>query len=160
MKTNRELIKRHYIDGMSVDTICSALNISRASLYYHKKKDAKNNILWEELKYLKSMDERNIQDKEKQFLNLLINAYDTVFDDIKKIQSPEKKISLLTKYATTYYKLKNPNSENKNIFLGKGASSAIYEISNIAVKTDNKEVIEFLSTNYDLIIESVISQAK
>jgi transposase len=84
-KLEKEQLKQWYIDGMPVSDICTALGISRDAFYYHKNKFAKQGIDLEELRLANLRSKKNLEQKETEFLNTLIIAFESGIKEIEKI---------------------------------------------------------------------------
>ena len=152
----KKLAREQYISGKAPSDIALSLGVTRTTIYNYKASDLKDGIDWDELKYLKVTDIKDLEKKEKEFLYTLVKSFEEALSDIQTLTDPKEKLKLLTQYASTYYKLKIPNKEDCKIKKAEIASKTIYTISDLALKTQNDETISFLSQNADEIIQAVI----
>ena len=153
-----QTIKKYYIEGKSIGDICNIVGISRATFYNHKKKDLDNGIDWDDLAFSKAIDPSGVKLNEKEFLTTLIRSFEDALKNLDDIEDPTKRLSLLKEYANSYYKLKAPLKNDCKSAVIDATSKTIYEISQIAIETDNKFMVDFLSQNADEIIERVIKK--
>lgn len=155
----REKIKEMYLSEMSIEDICTALNVSRGSFYYHKKEDLKKGINWDVLLLNKERDTESIKDKEAKFLRTLIISFEKFIEKSEEL-APET-IEKLHKYAETYWKLKAP--QKNDIFAAKKqkediARKTIEGIAKLALQEENNAVMEFLSKNVEAIILTIFKE--
>lgn len=156
--TKVQTIKKLYVDGKTISEICQIVGISRATFYNLKKKDLDSGIDWEELAFTKAIDPSETKLNEKEFLTTLIRSFEEALKNLDDIEDPTKRLSLLKEYANSYYKLKAPLKNDCKSAVIDATSKTIYEISQIAIETDNKFMVDFLSQNADKIIERVIKK--
>lgn len=157
----REKIKEAYLNGMQIDDICTMLNISRGNFYYHKKEDLKRGVNWDFLALDKERDTESIKDKEARFLKTLIISFEKFIDKSDELE-PDM-LEKLHKYAETYWKLKAP--QKNDAFASKKerehiAKKTIEGIANLALQEQNEAVVQFLSQNAELIIQSIFKEYK
>lgn len=152
-KLEKEQLKQWYIDGMPVSDICTALGISRDAFYYHKNKFAKQGIDLEELRLANLRSKKNLEQKETEFLNTLIIAFESGIKEIEKIEDPAQKLEVLAKYVNTYYKLKAPKEIDCRQQVIEAISRTIYEISQLAIDKEEHDVVQFLHKYSNEIIE-------
>lgn len=148
-----------YAAGNSITAIATALGVTRTTIYNYRAADLKEGIDWEELRYLKQTDTSSVQESEKSFLSTLIINFENAMAGIKDLE-PKEQLALLTKYASTYYKLKQPSKGDSKAAKASGASEAIYALSQLAMEQQNEDVVSFLSEYHDVIIERVLSSVK
>lgn len=156
--TKVQTIKKLYIDGKTISEICQIVGISRATFYNLKKKDLEDGIDWEDLAFSKAIDPSETKLNEKEFLTTLIRSFEEALKNLDDIEDPTKRLSLLKEYANSYYKLKAPLKNDCKSAVIDATSKTIYEISQIAIETDNKFMVDFLSQNADKIIKKVIKK--
>lgn len=160
-KIVRDQIKDAYLQGLSIDEICTTLGITRGNFYYHKKEDLKKGINWDTLALNKERDTESIKDKEARFLKTLIISFEKFIDKSDELE-PET-IEKLHKYAETYWKLKAP--QKNDAFASRKQSEDIARktiegIAKLALSEENKAVVEFLSQNAELIIQTIFKEYK
>ena len=153
----REVYKELYISGRSALEIASAMGVTEQNVYYHKKTDLKKGIDWDTLRIAKITDIKDIKEKETAFLSLLLHNYEESIESLKDL-NPIQRLDALKKYATAYYKLKAPKDNDVKIDKIRVAQDVITQIAQIAIDTDSNQVVEFLSKNSDLLIESIIKR--
>jgi len=151
--------KSLYIDGNSITSIATALNVTRTTIYNYKAADLKEGICWDELRYLKQTNAASTREGEKNFLATLIINFENAMLGIKDLE-PKEQLALMTKYASAYYKLKQPNKGDAKGATADGATKAIYALSQLAIEQKNDDVINFLSEYHDVIVERVLSAVK
>ena len=156
--TKVQTIKKLYVDGKTISEICQIVGISRATFYNLKKKDLEDGIDWEDLAFSKAIDPSGTKLNEKEFLTTLIRSFEEALKNLDDIEDPTKRLSLLKEYANSYYKLTAPLKNDCKSAVIDATSKTIYEISQIAIETDNKFMVDFLSQNADKIIERVIKK--
>lgn len=144
---------------MSIEDICTTLNITRGNFYYHKREDLKKGINWDALLLNKERDELSIKDKEARFLRTLIISFEKFIEKSEELE-PET-IEKLHKYATTYWRLKAP--QQNDIFAAKKqrediARKTIEGIAKLALQEDNNAVITFLSQNAEAIMHTIFKE--
>lgn len=157
----REKIKEAYLNEMSIEDICTTLNITRANFYYHKKEDLKRGINWDILALNKERDTESIREKEARFLKTLITSFEKFIEKSEELE-PET-IEKLHKYATTYWRLKSP--QQNDVFASRKerediARKAIEGIANLALQEKNQAVVQFLSANAEQIIQTIFKEGK
>lgn len=159
-KLQKEQLKNFYIDGMSVTDICTALNISRDTFYYHKSALRKQGIDIEELRLANLRSQKNLAEKETEFLNTLIIAFEDGIKLIGEIEDPAEKLEILSKYVNTYYKLKAPKDVDCKQQVIDAVTKTIYEISQIAIEKEAHDVVQFLHSNSNTIMERTLKGKK
>lgn len=155
---DRDLARKLYAKGNTIEEIASILGVSRPTVYAAKRQDKNNNIDWEELLLLNNRSEEEVKAKETIFLNSLINAFDKFIVNAEEL-APET-LEKLHIYARTYWNLKAPKQLDEKEITIKAAKSAIEKITNIALQEKNMQVAEFLSKNADLIIGEIFKDKK
>ena len=152
--------KSLYIDGNSITTIATAVGVTRTTVYNYKSSDLKEGIDWDELRYLKQTNASSTDESEKKFLGTLIIEFENAMHSLHDME-PKERLATLTKFASAYYKLKQPNTKGDSKGAkASGASEAIYALSQLAIEQKNDDVINFLSEYHDVIIERVLSSLK
>lgn len=157
----KQLAKDMYIkENKSIEDICVALGISRASFYYYKNRDkTQNQIDWDELKLINAYDKKPTVENEKVFLSTLIIEFEKALEEFKESET-EDKIKKLERFASSYYKLKMPQ--------GKIAASIkkidvlqefLKKLVDIAVENNNIEVANFLSENASKIVDDLLKES-
>lgn len=159
-KNIRAKIQELYLNGVEINDICTSLNISRTSFYYHKNSDLKKGINWDTLALNSFRSEDNIKDKEAKFLTVLISSFEKFIQ--KNDELDEKILDKLHQYAQTYWRLKAPKQDDFSLQnkLEAVARATIEGIAKLALEEQNKEVAEFLSKNADEIIKRVFRKGK
>jgi len=152
------LAKNMYIkENKSIEDICIALGVSRATFYYYKNKDQKDfNISWDELKLINAYDKKPTIENEKIFLSTLILEFEKTLQQFKD-ENAEDKLKKLEQFARTYYKLKIPQGKtalkfNKVDIL----KEFLTKLIDIALKQNHKEVANFLSANSNFIVDELL----
>jgi len=79
---------------------------------------------------------------------------------LQEIEDPQKRLDAITKYASAYWKIKQPNPNDCKGQRAQGATDAIYIISQIAIEEKNSAVVGFLSNQTNIIIERVLAKSK
>ncbi len=153
--TKQQEIKALYLSGKNITDIASICNVSRATVYRYKNRDLSEGIDWDTLALNQQRDETNIKQSEEQFILTLIQSFDEAFEDLKKLDS-KKRLEILDRYASTYYRLKAPlQSDSKAISL-KAVTKALNYIADLAKKSKNASVQNFLADNTDEILSKVL----
>ena len=132
-----------YIKGIPIDTICTTLDIARATFYYHKNKDKKAGISWDDKRYINTKNMIDLEGDEEDFINTLAYEFKEAINDIKKLEDPVKKIEILAQYVSAYYKLKIPAKNDCKAKYVEIATKVIYSLSQLAITQDNKKVVKF-----------------
>lgn len=85
----KQLAKDMYIkENKSIEDICVALGISRASFYYYKNRDkTQNQIDWDELKLINAYDKKPTVENEKVFLSTLIIEFEKALEEFKESET-------------------------------------------------------------------------
>ena len=159
-KLNRDLLRKMYTDGMSVEEIATVHCVTTPSIYYHKKLDAKEGVNWDDLLLLKSRDAQSIDTKEKEFLATLIISFEKTIKTLDEIEDVEKRLSILERYTKSYYTLKAPLKTDCKTQVSEAITTTIHTISSIALSQKAKEVIAFLSDHSDSIITEVFKNGR
>lgn len=157
----KQLAKDMYIkENKSIEDICVALGISRASFYYYKNRDkTQNQIDWDELKLINAYDKKPTVENEKVFLSTLIIEFEKALEEFKESVT-EDKLKKLERFASSYYKLKMPQ--------GKIAVSVrkidvlqefLKKLVDIAVENNHIEVANFLSENASKIVDDLLKES-
>lgn len=146
-------IKKAFLSGKEVSSICTLFNITRSTFYYQKRRAKEAGDDWDEALLRGKREEKKIRASEEYFLATLIDSFEMALQRDSK-PSLEK----LNKYAQTYWKLKAPKSDDvfklKDKFREK-AELTIKAIANLALEQQENEVVEFLSANSEEIIKRV-----
>lgn len=106
------------------------------------------------MRLLKAQSKESTKLSEEAFLNSLIGGFEDAFKELQN-KEPKDRLEAYDKYSKIYYKLKAPMSGDCKALVKKGVNDAIYEISDRAIKENNKSVAEFLSSHADEIVESI-----
>lgn len=159
-KITREIVRSMYVEGISIADIATAHGVSDAAIYYHKNADIKEGIDWEALRLAKSRDTKNIDLKEAEFLNTLISSFERDLKKLEEIESPQERLSVLSEYVKTYYRLKAPVKTDCKTQVTEAITKTITSIANIAVDLKSNEVVNFLSEHSDRIIGEVFKNVK
>lgn len=154
----REILKQLYVDGKSVDEICAANSITRATFYYHKKADFKRGIDWDGLKLANLQSESELENKEALFVNSLIENYEKFLKRAGELSADD--IEELHKFAKTYWSIKAPRQIDPKSLTTRAAKSAIEKIANLALAQKNEAVCSWLSQNADQILGEVLKNEK
>lgn len=151
----REFIKQMYIeDKKSIDDICIAVDIKRATFYYHKRRDKEKGVDWDELRVANQQSIEDLKERETLFISKLIDSFEVQIDRLNE-ELPEKSIEIIAKYINTYYKIKHPINKDCKSEKIAGANEAIKIIADIAIAKDKKELVSLLSQNSEEIISRV-----
>lgn len=159
-KITREIVRSMYVEGLSIADIATAHRVSEAAIYYHKNADLKEGIDWESLRLTKSRDTKNIDIKETEFLNTLIASFEKDLKKLEEIESPQERLTILSDYVKTYYRLKAPVKTDCKTQVSTAVTQTITMIANIAVDLKMNEVVNFLSEHSDRIIGEVFKNVK
>lgn len=159
-KLNRDLLRKMYTDGMSIEEIATVHNVTTPSVYYHKNLDAKAGVNWDDLLLLKSRDSQSIDVKEKEFLSILITSFEKTLKTLEEIEDVEKRLSVLERYTKSYYTLKAPLKTDCKTQVSEAITTTIHTISSLALSSKSKEVIMFLSDHTDDIIAEVFKNGR
>ena len=154
METKHQIKKFYIEDIMGVDEICTALDITRGTFYYHKNYDKKNGINWDELRLSNQQSKKDLVEKENEFISTLIAGFEENMAKLKE-ESPENAIGIIAKYISTYQKIKHPvnkSCKQEKINAGK---EAIAITSTIALEQNEKSINDFLDKNLELIISKI-----
>jgi len=152
--------KQLYIDGNSISSIATAVGRTRTTIYTYKAKDLEKGIDWDELRYQKQTSQTVTEVDEKRFLSTLILNFENTMKNLSSIEEPEKRLNILTKFVSAYWKIKAPAKGDCKGAKANGASEAIYALSQLAVEQNSHAVVEFLSNNHDIVIERVLSSIR
>lgn len=156
----KQLAKDMYIkENKSIEDICTALGISRATFYYYKNKDkTSNQIDWDELKLINAYAKKPTVENEKVFLSTLIKEFEIALEEFKEDKS-EDKLKKLERFASSYYKLKMPRNENsKKINKADLLKDFLRKIAQLAIDKGRADIVDFLSKNEDDLIEILIKE--
>lgn len=152
-------IKHLYTEGHSVTDIATTLGISRPSVYYHLNNAKARGEDWDGIRYANAMDGECTEQSEKAFLSTLIQSFEKELQHIEEIADTDKRLVILAKYATLYYKIKQPLTGDSRSHRLSGAIESLYAVGKIASAKNEMTVVQFLATHHDEIIASV-NQAK
>lgn len=157
-KTQIEQLKNYYIDGVPVTEICTALNITRETFYYWKKKweDAGTDI--DDLRLANLRSARNLAEKESEFLSTLISTFEAGLEKLEEIENPEKRLEAISKYVTVYYKLKAPKKIDCKQQVIEAVTDTIQTLAELAMELENVHVVQFLHENSTEIINRTLSK--
>ncbi len=153
--TKKKEAKRLYIQGNSIENICTILHISRPTFYYYKKLDNQKGIDWDDLAYAKALNKNEMLTSEKEFLTTLIRSFEDNLKAIEEIEDVDKRLKLLERYSNSYYKLKAPSQKDCKTVKAKAIEDTISKICDIAQRQKDTNVFNFLSNNAELILEEV-----
>lgn len=154
----KQLAKDMYIkENKSIEDICLALGISRASFYYYKNKDkTENKSDWDELKLINAYDKKPTIENEKIFLTTLILEFEKALEEFKDDES-EDKLKKLERFASSYYKLKMPQGKiATNVKKIDILQEFLKKLVDIAVEENHIEVANFLSQNASKIVDELL----
>ena len=157
----KQLAKDMYIkENKSIEDICVALGISRASFYYYKNRDkTQNQIDWDELKLINAYDKKPTVENEKVFLSTLIIEFEKALKEFKESET-EDKLKKLERFASSYYKLKMPQGKIavsiKKIDV---LQEFLKKLVDIAVENNHIEVANFLSENASKIVDDLLKES-
>lgn len=157
----KQLAKDMYIkENKSIEDICVALGISRASFYYYKNRDkTQNQIDWDELKLINAYDKKPTVENEKVFLSTLIIEFEKALEEFKESET-EDKLKKLERFASSYYKLKMPQGKIavsiKKIDV---LQEFLKKLVDIAVENNHIEVANFLSENASKIVDDLLKES-
>ena len=155
----REQAKAYYIEGKSISHIATALGISRATVYNYKRADLEQGVDWDALRYAKATSAKSSEANERRFLATLISEFETAFEQLQE-EPPQKRLQILTNFASAYYKLKRPAKGDCKHAKLSGASEAIYAIAQLAAELQEAATVTFLSEYHERVIERVLSKVK
>lgn len=159
-KITREIVRSMYVDGLSVTDIATAHGVSDAAIYYHKNADLKEGIDWESLRLTKSRDTKNIDIKETEFLNTLMESFEKDLKKLEEIESPKERLNILSDYVKTYYRLKAPVKTDCKTQVSTAVTQTITVIANLAVELKHNDLVNFLSEHSDRIITETFKHVK
>jgi len=159
-KLNRDLLRKMYTDGMSVEEIATVYSVTTPAIYYHKNIDTKEGVNWDDLLLLKSRDSQSIDIKEKEFLATLITSFEKTIKTLEEVEDVEKRLSILERYTKSYYTLKAPLKTDCKTQVSEAITTTIHTISSLALSSKSKEVIMFLSDHTDTIIAEVFKNGR
>ncbi len=154
MNANHRAAKDMYCSGKSVTDIANAIGVSRTAVYSYKNKDKAAGMDWDSLRFIKATDNSDAAKNEQDFVAMLIFNFEQALDKVNNLD-PEAQLKELTKYASTYYKLKMQR-ENPKVNKADLAKDVLHSLSQIALNQQATCVIEFLSTHADAIVSAVI----
>ncbi|EAC1839744.1 DUF1804 family protein [Campylobacter lari] len=152
--SKRELVKSLFVQGMSIEKICTLTGLSRQGIYYMKKDDFSKGIDWENLKLVALRDEKDLENKEAIFLNALISEFERFLEGASKNELDIDTLEALNKYAKTYWAIKAPQKVDIKALNLQTCKKTIDSIIELA--SSNEVVCEWLSDNSDLIISKVL----
>ena len=151
---NQARAKALYCQGRPVTEIATTLGVSRATIYAWKHKDRAQGVDWGTLRFVKATDSADARRQEQDFVALLIYHFETALDQMNALQ-PGEQLKELTRYASTYYKLKlqrdNPSVNKADI-----AKQVLHELSRLALAHEASAVVRFLADHADTIVSAVI----
>ena len=147
--------KSLFIEGKTITEIATLLGVSRTSIYTYKNNDKANGTDWDELKFLKATDQSDAIKSEQDFVALLIHQFESSLDKLNNAE-PVEQIEVISKHINTYYKLKQQR-ENPKVNKADIAKQVLQQISDIALKKEDMNVIQFLSDHADEVVMTVIS---
>lgn len=101
---------------------------------------------------------KNLENKEAIFLNALINEFERFLDSASKDELSLEVLEALNKYAKTYWAIKAPKKVDIKALSLEIGKKMIENIAEIAEKSGDERVCEWLSQNSDLIILKVIKK--
>lgn len=159
-KITREIARSMYVEGMSVSDIATTHGVTEAAIYYHKNKDLREGIDWESLRLTKSRDTKNIDIKETEFLNTLMESFEKDLKKLEEIESPKERLNILSDYVKTYYRLKAPVKTDCKTQVSTAVTQTITVIANLAVELKHNDLVNFLSEHSDRIITETFKHVK
>ncbi|WP_305862500.1 DUF1804 family protein [Helicobacter cholecystus] len=146
-------IKKAYLSGKEVSSICTLFNITRSTFYYQKRKAKESGDDWDEALLREKREEKEVRASEEYFLATLINSF-----EVALTQESKPSLEKLNKYAQTYWKLKAPKNDDEFKLkdrLRQRAEQTIKVIANLALELEEQKVVEFLSAQTEEIIKRV-----
>lgn len=159
-KITREIARSMYVEGMSVSDIATTHGVTEAAIYYHKNQDIKEGIDWEALRLSKSRDTKNIDIKETEFLNTLMESFEKDLKKLEDIESPKERLNILSDYVKTYYRLKAPVKTDCKTQVSTAVTQTITVIANLAIELKHNDLVNFLSEHSDRIITDTFKHVK
>ena len=153
-RPNQARAKALYCQGRPIAEIATTLGVSRATVYAWKHKDRDRGVDWDTLRFVKATDSADARHQEQDFVALLIYNFETALDQISALE-PGQQLKELTRYASTYYKLKlqrdNPSVNKADI-----AKQVLHDLARLALAHEASAVVQFLSDHADAIVSAVI----
>ena len=151
---NQARAKALYCQGLPVTEIATTLGVSRATIYAWRHKDRARGVDWGTLRFVKATDSADARRQEQDFVARLIYNFETALDQINAL-APGEQLKALTRYASTYYKLKlqrdKPSVNKADI-----AKQVLHELSSLALAHEASAVVGFLAEHADAIVSAVI----
>ena len=148
-------MKDMYIKGYSISDIAKTHGVTRQTIYKKKAKDKAAGVDWDALALAKSRDVATIRKSEEEFILTLIDSFDRAFEEVKE-QEPEKRLKILKEYSGAYYRLKAPLKTDVKAQILSAVQNAIGEIADLAAKSKNDHVTDFLAQNADAILQRTL----
>lgn len=152
-----EDIKALYLKGHTITDIAKTCSVTRQTIYRLKKRDFEEGADWDVLALNKSRDISNIKESEERFILTLIQSFENQLEELKKLP-PDEQLPLLKSYTDTYYKLKAPLQSDTKALSLEAATKALSAVVDLAQKSKNPSVQNFLSENADEILSRVLKR--
>lgn len=152
----KDRIKELYINGVTPTDIAQVLDITRATIYYHKNTDRDLDIDWDKLKLAKLQSSETTKESEDNLIATLILSFESNFAQLKE-EEPQKALEIIAKYTNTYFKLKHPSNKDNKKARRSGAIDGIVAIRDLAVEKKDSAVLEFLKEHSENIISKIAS---
>lgn len=156
-KKQEDEIKALYLKGYNITDIAKTCQVARQTIYRLKKRDLSEGVDWDVLALNKSRSIENIKESEERFVLTLIQSFEKQFEEIKELKAPEQ-LALLKTYSDTYYKLKAPLQSDTKALILEAVTKALSAIVDLAKKSKNSSVQNFLSDNADEILSKVLKK--
>ena len=147
--------KNLFIEGYTISSIATMLNLSRTAIYAYKKADKAKGIIWEDARFLKATDSKDAQAEEENFVALLIFSFEKALKKLDEEVPADEQIDIICKYINTYYKIKQQGT-NPKVSKAHVAKAVIERISFIALEQEAEGVITFLSDHSDDIVAAAL----
>lgn len=159
-KISRDIARSMFVEGLAVSDIATTYSVTEAAIYYHKNQDLKDGIDWESLRLTKSRDTKNIDIKETEFLNTLMESFEKDLKKLEEIESPKERLNILSDYVKTYYRLKAPVKTDCKTQVSTAVTQTITVIANLAIELKHNDLVNFLSEHSDRIITDTFKHVK
>ncbi len=138
--------------GKSVGTIANALNTTRGNVYYHINQMGGLEKL-HKIRVQKSLNIENIQMREEQFLAKLIGVFEShINSDDEDIKLEPKDLIQFSKAYSAITSIKNQTPER---IIKQAKQDLLTKLQNLAIQQENMPVLDFLSSNAELIVSNI-----
>lgn len=147
-----EVARRWYIDGMPIEEIARKMGHTDSTIYNWKRRDAEAGFVWEEMRIESEVSPQKFSERQRLFLSSLFDDYLNGRNEIKSIEKLDDRLTMLERYATSYYKLVHGAKQNQpQIEVGHIITKIISTIVTIADESGNETIKEWLLENLDTI---------